>query len=168
MNLISIGFHPDFPESIWVVVEQPSNEPIRIEYDPGQNVLRQTEYQSLMYVRGFRGAYGWIGGLGTPPDPHSDVILVSDRNHKSENFIPAHVCGIFFRNDEDHKVVAIDAEMRKAIPKIDLFRFDEDIYNEVINIYPEVAENEGWRGAQEAIAYLQKKFRIVQQDGGEC
>lgn len=164
MSLSSIGIHPDFPKSIWVIVEQPTDEPLRVEYDPSQGKFLRTANQSLIYARGFRGAYGWIGGLGTPPDPHSDVILISDRYRKSGEIIPSHVCGIFFRKDEDHKVVAIDDDMKRTIPFFDIYHLDEDIYNEVINIYPIVKENEGWQGAQEAQAYLQQLIKIKDQD----
>lgn len=156
MSLKAIDLHQDFPRCVWVIIEQPSNEPKRIEYDADQNEFRQTEYRSLIYERGFSGAYGWIGGLGTPPDKHSDVILISDRTHKPGDVVPAYVCGIFYRIDGDHKIVSIDAKKREAMMQIDLWSLAEDIYNEVTSIYPDVAENEGWYGAQEAQAYLQK------------
>lgn len=159
MSLKSLGLHPDFPTSIWVVVEQPSHEPMRIAYDAFQNKFRRTEHKSLMYVRGFSGAYGWIGGLGTPPDPHCDVILISDRNHQCGDIIPARVCGIFYRRDEDHKIIALDIEMSKVISNYDLFSIDEERYNEITGIYPEVAEGEGWYGAQEALRYLGGKVQ---------
>ena len=75
MSLESISLHRDFPELVWVIVEQPRDEPFRLEYDPVHNTFNQSQFKSLLYGRGFSGAYGWIGGLGTPPEPHCDVIL---------------------------------------------------------------------------------------------
>ena len=161
MNLRSLIIHPDFPKTVWVIVEQPNHEPLRVKYDSQRNTFMRTEYQSLMYVRGFSGAYGWIGGLGTPPGPHSDVILVCDRNYESGEVISAHVFGILYRKDGDHKIVAIDCEIERTISEYDIQKMDEDIHKEVTNIYPEVAENEGWYGVEEAQSYLKKKNRQI-------
>jgi inorganic pyrophosphatase len=164
-NLQSVGLHPEFPSKVWVVVEQPRGEQYRLEYDPGEGTFRRTETMSLLYARDFGGAYGWIGGLGTPPGRHCDVILITRKDPAPGEVIPALVCGIFIRRDNDHKVVAIDQALHPSA-EADLFSLDEAMRREVLKLYPEVGENEGWFGRQEACAYLQRCLQSKRAEGG--
>lgn len=160
MNINSIGLHPEFPEKVWVIVEQPRNEPYRFSYDPGSQTFTRTIYKSLVYDRGFSGVYGWIGGSGTPPAPHYDVMLVTQQNPRPGDVLLGFICGVFLRRDDDHKFVAIDTELRSTLAKVDLAALDEATYNELMRLYPEVREDEGWHGAEIAFSYLKNKKPI--------
>src|SRR4051794_2427164 len=102
-----LSLHPGFPDQVWVVVEQPAHEPYRLAYDPGQGAFVRTGVRSLPHARGFSGAYGWIGGLGMPPGPHFDVLLVTRTAWEAGAVVPAYLCGVFYRHDGDHKLVAL-------------------------------------------------------------
>ena len=123
MNLTTVGLHPDFPEKVWIVVEQPKNEPHRLRYDRASG-FKRTPHKSLLFARGFSGVYGWVGGLGTPPEPHLDVLLLTHQNHKAGDVLLGFVCGVFYRGDGDHKLVALEAERRAAVARADFFALD--------------------------------------------
>ena len=160
MNLLSeiknINIHPDFPKKVWVIVEQPRNEPYRFAYDPKSNHFTRTAYKSLIYERGFSGAYGWIGGMGTPPEPHFDILLLTKQNPQLGEVLLSYICGVFFRSDGDHKFVAIDAEWKKIVSRANLASLDKSTYAELMRLYPRIGENEGWYDVEEAYSYLKQ------------
>jgi hypothetical protein len=150
----SLALHPEFPRKVWVVVEQPRNEPYRLAYNPASGTFSKTVYKSLLHARGFSGAYGWIGGTGTPPKFHYDVMLLTEQNPKPGDILEGYICGVFFRRDQDHKFVAMDEVFRNKVGEADLGALDKAIYDELVGLYPEVGENEGWHGAEVACSYL--------------
>ena len=158
MDLATVSLHPGFPERVWVVVEQPKGEPYRLRYDRASGSFERTPHKSLMFERGFGGAYGWVGGLGTPPEPHLDVLLLTQQNPQPGDVLLGVVCGVFYRDDGDHKLVALDAEGRAAVARADFFALDDATQDELKRLYSEVRENEGWRGAEEARAYLRSSL----------
>jgi inorganic pyrophosphatase len=156
-NIRSVGLHPEFPKKVWVIVEQPRNEPYRFSYDPASKTFIRTTYKSLLFDRGFSGVYGWIGGSGTPPEPHYDVMLLTKQNPHAGDILLGYICGVFFRRDGDHKFVAMDAELKHKVTTADLAALDKATYNELMRLYPGVCENEGWYGAEVAFAHLKNK-----------
>ena len=154
MNSKTVTLHPDFPEKIWVVIEQPRNEPCRFAYDPVSGSFERTTYKSLIYDRSFSGAYGWIGGLGAPPAPHYDVILFTQQNPQPGDILLSYLCGMFYRGDGDHKFVAVDGQQIGRMTRADLAALDQIRYDELMALYPRVGENEGWRGVEDALDYL--------------
>jgi inorganic pyrophosphatase len=156
MQINSIQLHPEFPQKVWIVVEQPRDEPIRLAYDPATQTFQPTAYRSLTHHRGFRGVYGWIGGSGTPPQPHFDVVLLTDQDPQPGDVLEGYICGVFFRRDGDFKFVALDASLRHTVSSPDLSALDEETYKNLTDLYPEVGEGEGWHGAATAHAFLRK------------
>ena len=157
MNLATVSLHPDFPEKVWVVVEQPKGEPYRLRYDRASESFERTPHKSLMFARGFGGAYGWVGGLGTPPQPHLDVLLLTQQNPQPGDVLLGVVCGVFYRDDGDHKLVALEAE-GQTVTRVDFLALNSATQDELRRLYPNVRENEGWHGAEEARAYLRSSL----------
>ena len=152
----ALALHPDFPEKVWVVVEQPSQEPYRLKYDPVTGTFSRLTIISLTYERGFSGAYGWIGGLGIPPEPHFDVLLVTRQNPQPGDILEAYICGVFFRADNDHKFVALDPELKGSVVRADLDALDPETQAELKRLYPRIGENEGWFDAETACSFLRE------------
>lgn len=92
-HLPEVGLHPRFPELVWLVVEQPAHEEYRLRYKPESGTFASKGYRSLGYARGFPGAYGWVGGLGTPPAAHCDAALATDVALPAGEVVAASVCG---------------------------------------------------------------------------
>ena len=158
VDINSIILHPEFPQKTWVIVEQPRNEPYRWSYDPIQGAFIRLPNKSLFYDRGFtKGVYGWIGGSGIPPGPHHDVILLTEQSPSCGDVLLGHICGVFLRQDDDHKFVAVDNELRQGMKTADLASLDETYYRELLQLYPRIGEGEGWYGAEVAFSYLRNK-----------
>ena len=156
MHFKDLEQHPDFPEKVWVVIEQPSREPYRFYYDPVSDTFIRKTIKSLIFERGFSGAYGWIGGMGTPPNPHFDVLLITGKDLQPGDVVEGYICGVFFRADNDHKFVALDADLRYRVYKPDIDSMDPETHAQLMRLYPQIGENEGWFGADVARDYLKK------------
>ena len=160
MDINSISLHPQYPDKVWVIVEQPRDEPFRFRYDPISQTFSRTSHKTLGYERGVNlGVYGWIGGSGIPPEPHHDVILVTRQSPRVGSVLLGYICGVFLRHDNDNKFVAVDDAIGLGIAKVDIECLDEIFHQQLLQIYPRIGEGEGegWFGAQIAYTYLRKK-----------
>lgn len=156
MDFRTAPLHPEFPHLVWVVVEQPAGEPCRLKYDPEQGVFLPTTRRSLFHARGFSGTYGWVGGLGMPPAPHQDVLLVTRRQTCPGEVLLGRTCGLFLRADGDHKLVALDEALVLAGTEPDLAALAPGDYQELIRLYQRLDPGEGWYGAAAARAFLER------------
>lgn len=156
MDVRQVGRHPEYPRLVWVVIEQPPGEEYRLRYHPEDDSFRRTQWKNLAYVRGFTGAYGWIGGLGTPPDRHCDVILITRQQLRPGAVALAHPCGIFYRSDGDHKVAALDDALRSTVERPALAALAASDASALRRLYPGMDATEGWWDAVEVRAYLER------------
>jgi inorganic pyrophosphatase len=161
MNLQAVGRHPDFPLTIWAIIEQPREEPNRLRYDPLTATFSRTNRKSIFHERGFSGAYGWIAGTGMPPGLHFDVIVVTRRDPQPGYVLEAYICGMFKRCDNDHKFVALDAALVANAPELELAALPPDDYNELLRLFPDVGPEEGWFGRQYACAFLTHNLPVA-------
>ena len=129
------------------VIEQTYDYRKRIQYQPDTKTFVESEYDSLHYVRGFRYPYGWIKESGTPPEPHWDVMVMSDLHFKLGDEIPVKIIGVFFRNDGDHKFVAVEEQCNKN--ELDQLTIEET--KALHQLYPHVRPGEGWFGRSRAV-----------------
>lgn len=154
MDFSSITLHPEFPQKVWVIVEQTRDEPYRMSYDPSSKIFSRTERQALGYKRGFSGVYGWVGGSGIPPAPHHDIFLFTSHSPSVGEILEGHICGVFLHQSSDHKFIAVDNEIRRTMATADLASLDEVLHDELVRLYPRVDEGEGWHPAEVAYSYL--------------
>ena len=125
-----------------MIVEQTYKYPMRMRYDSETNSFIQTENKSLQYERGFTKPYGWIKESGTPPFPHWDCILMTDKEYDLGEETEINVIGVFKRKDYDHKYVV--AEAGRKID--DISELTEAERDELRRLYPRIDEGEGWFG----------------------
>ena len=80
-------------------------------------------------------------------------------NHTSSfgDILVGHICGIFIRQDNDHKFVAVDDEIRNNMATANLASLRKDQYDELLRLYPRIGEGEGWNNAEIAFSYLLKQ-----------
>ena len=149
-----IVLHPRFPETVWVVVEQVPEVPYRFAYDAVKRVFCRTDRSSLIHLRGFSGLYGWIGGTGSPPGPHFDVLLFTDERPRLGDILPGHICGMYRRADGDHKFVAVAPAQRHKMAGADLQHLDECQREELTGFYAHPRDSEAWLGGDVARRYL--------------
>ncbi len=148
--------HPNFPYEIWVVVEQLPGERFRNQYEPESNTFYRLQRESLFYRRTFKGAYGWVYGLGTPPAPHLDVILLTNRSPKIGDVINGHVHGILRKEKDDHKIIAIDSGLWDGTRRSDPNELDKELLRDIKNVYKFICDEKALYSAGEAIKYLKE------------
>ena len=129
-----------------MIVEQTRDYPMRMEYDPVTGKFREREHRSLAFERGFTKPYGWIKESGTPPQPHWDCILLSDKDFALGDEVDIRIIGIFQRSDGDHKFIAVEPSRETH----DLSEITEEEREELHRLYPYVREGEGWFGRERA------------------
>ncbi len=129
-----------------MIVEQTRDYPMRMEYDPQTGTFRESAYRSLAFTRGFTMPYGWIQESGTPPQPHWDCILLSDKNFALGDEVEIKVIGVFERADGDHKYIATEATRGIC----DLAEITDEERTALHRLYPSVRAGEGWFGRARA------------------
>ena len=145
----------------YIIIEQTKEYKKRISYDPETNTFSEMEYDCLFHQRGFTHPYGWLKGSGTPPKEHLDVFLLSQENCSLGDELPIKIVGVFKRNDNDHKLIAISPERDET----DFSQLPESEKNDLYRLYPKVYDGEGWFGtetAREIITEFMKNGRIRQ------
>ena len=129
-----------------MIVEQTKAYKNRIKYDDINNRFYETEFLSLFHARNCPYPYGWVAETGTPPNFHLDVILVSDQTYELGERVSIKLIGVFKRADDDHKLVAVPYESQLD----DISQLDGAGFEKLVVLYPEIGEDEGWFGAEEA------------------
>ncbi len=136
----------DVQMMLHMIVEQTCEYPRRMVYNPKDKSFSQSEYMSIFHERNFDKPYGWIKESGTPPEPHHDCILMSEKRFELGDEVEIKVIGVFKRADFDHKYVAVEASRNVD----DLEGLTSDEMESLYKLYPRVRENEGWFGRDEA------------------
>jgi len=129
------------------VVEQTRKYVHRMEYDREKKTFHETESYSLAAARGFQYPYGWIKESGTPPEPHWDVIIMTENEVELGEELPIRIIGVFQMASGDHKFIAV--EIHQAIN--DLSQLSQKEMDQLNKLYPRVSENEGWFGSEYAM-----------------
>lgn len=139
------------------VIEQTYEYKKRMLYEPDTKTFKESEYDSLHYVRGFQFPYGWIKESGTPPEPHWDVIVMSDYHFELGDEIPVKIVGVFVRNDGDHKFVAV--EEQRDLNELDQLSLEE--INALHQLYSRVKPGEGWFGKSRAMELYMTAEKVL-------
>ena len=129
-----------------MIVEQTYEYPMRMKFDPDTGTFSALEQKSLAFERGFTKPYGWIKESGTPPQPHWDCILLSDKSFALGDEVEIRVIGVFQRGDGDHKYVVVESDRNIT----DLAEITEAEREELGRLYPRIREGEGWFGKERA------------------
>lgn len=123
-------------------IEQTCDYPKWMKYIAKTDSFVAKDCDSLSYVRGVRQPYGWIVESGTPPQPHLDVIVMTNKEYQLGQRERVRVIGVFCRNDGDHKLVAV--EEGRAVR--DLAQLTEGEKADLHRLYPREDVGEGWFG----------------------
>lgn len=129
-----------------MIVEQTYKYPMRMKYDPETKTFSPRNAGSLFYARNFTRPYGWIKESGTPPQPHWDCILMSDKEYELGDEAEIKLIGMLKRNDGDHKFIVVEA----AREIDDYSELPDGEKEELCRLYPKIGDGEGWFGRQEA------------------
>ena len=128
------------------IIEQTYNYPKRMKYHPEDGTFTAEEYDSLAYVKGFQQPYGWLKETGTPPGPHLDVYVMTDREFALGTELEVYIIGVYWRTDGDHKLVAVLPEREIE----DLSQLEPWEKDELKKLYSGKYAGEGWFGRDRA------------------
>lgn len=70
-------------------------------------IYRKGLRQPFICARSAPAVHGWIKESGTPPQPHLDVIVMTDDEYELGDEVQVRVVGVFRRSDGDHKFVGV-------------------------------------------------------------
>jgi hypothetical protein len=83
--------------------------------------------------------------------------LFTNQSPTFGDILAGHVCGVFTRQNDDHKFIAVDNEIRNIMVAADLPSLRKDLYDELLRLYPRVDEGDGWHNAEIAFSQLLKQ-----------
>lgn len=124
-----------------VRIEQTNDYPKRMKYIPKTDSFVEKDCDSLSYHRGvYQYPYGWMMESGTPPSPHLDVMILTDKHYELGDVAKVRIIGVFVRNDGDHKLMSV-------LKDRDITEFEqltEEEKDNLFKLYPYVHDGEGW------------------------
>lgn len=137
------------------VIEQTYRYKKRMKYIAETNSFIEKDCDSLGYVRGVKQPYGWIKESGTPPSPHLDVYIMTERDYNLGDETEVEIIGVFWRADGDHKLVGVTADREIG----DLSQLTDTEKDELRRLYPGKYEGEGWYGRDRAEEMIKDFFK---------
>lgn len=143
---------------IKIVVEITPNYNFRWKYSEELNSFVEKECIT-MYSRDhfFKGIYGWVVGYGQPPQPHSDVLIITNKKASLGEIISGKIIGAFIRCDGDHKILCVEPD--REIEDFD--ELPEDEKKMLKAIYPGKYPGDAWVGQALAIKILGNHDRSI-------
>jgi inorganic pyrophosphatase len=138
-------------------IEQTPDSEFRTEYDPTTDEFRTTAYRCRSFEYGCEGYYGWLVDTGTPPEPHLDMLLLSDEKYNIGDIVMCKIIGYFRRNDADHKLLGIEPSSTIN----DISELQPEVLKSLQRLYSGKYEGEAWigrKGAEQAyLSFVDKK-----------
>ncbi len=134
------------------VIEQTHGYRNRMKYLPESDSYVRKEGISLSYWRNVRQPYGWLRESGTPPCPHLDVILMTNKTYELGDEERVRIIGVFCRNDGDHKLVGVLPE--RGID--DFSQLTDGEKEDMHRLYPREDPGEGWFGHERAAEIIEE------------
>ena len=136
------------------VIEQTYRHRKRMKYIAATRSFIEKEGDSLGYVKNVPYPYGWIKESGTPPQPHLDIYIITDKEFELGDEVPVSIIGVFRRTDNDHKLVGILND-RNISDFAELTQKEKD---DLSRLYLGKYEGEGWYGKEEANRIIKEFF----------
>ncbi len=124
------------------IIEQTYHYKHRMKYIAATNSFIEKEGYSLGYTKNVSYPYGWIKESGTPPQPHLDVYIITDREFELGDEVSVKIIGVFKRADNDHKLVAVLDDSNIS----DLSELSQEVIDALHRLYSGKYEGDAWLG----------------------
>ena len=144
------------------IIEQTYHYQKRMKYIPETNSFIEKEGWSLGYTRNAPQPYGWIKESGTPPQPHLDVYIMTDKEFELGDETPVNIIGVFQRCDGDHKLIGVLDD--RSIT--DLSELTEQEIETLHRLYPGKYEGDAWLGRDGAERIVREFMETYKQSAG--
>lgn len=128
------------------IIEQTYHYKNRMKYIAETNSFIAKDSYSLGYTRNAPQPYGWIKETGTPPNPHLDVFIMTDREFELGDEVPVNLIGVFQHAQGDHKLIAVLDDR----PITDLSELTEEELETLHRLYSGKYEGDAWLGREGA------------------
>ncbi len=132
----------------------------RMKYIAETDSFIAKECDSLGYVRNVRQPYGWIKESGTPPQPHLDVYIMTERDFELGDETEVRIIGVFRRIDGDHKLVGVTPDRDIS----DFSELSDTEKEDMRRLYCGKYEGEGWFGRETAEKIIDAFFEEFHPD----
>lgn len=131
---------------VTAIIEQTHNYKYRMKYIAETNSFIAKDSFSLGYSRNAPQPYGWIKETGTPPQPHLDVFIMTDREFELGDEVEVNIIGVFQHAQGDHKLIAVldDRDIT------DLSQLTEEEIATLHRLYSGKYEGDAWLGREDA------------------
>lgn len=126
----------------------------RMKYISETDSFIEKDCDSLGFVRNVRQPYGWIKESGTPPQPHLDVYIMTEREFELGDEIVVRIIGVFRRVDGDHKLVGVTLDRDTG----DFSELSDAEKEDLLRLYGGKYEGEGWFGRETAEKIINEFF----------
>ncbi len=140
-------------------IEQTFAYPKRMKYIAETDSFIAKDCDSLGYVRNVRQPYGWIKESGTPPLPHLDVYIMTEREFELGNEVEVRIIGVFRRDDGDHKLVGVTLDRDTS----DFSELSDAEKEDMRRLYGGKYKGEGWFGRETAEEIINAFFEEFPQ-----
>jgi 8-oxo-dGTP diphosphatase len=146
MRFASAGPAP--PVLVYVVVENPRGTIDRIVYDETAYEFRPTGW---VFPRTLPFHYGWIPQTLTAADGDElDAVVIGEGDATVGSVIVARPIGALLREDEDHKIVAVRADLPSAFASVADIHERPDLRQPIEDLFRDISAVRGWASAAEA------------------
>jgi len=118
----------------------------RMKYIAETDSFIAKDCDSLGFVKNVRQPYGWLKQSGTPPQPHLDVYIMTQRDFELGDEVEVRIIGVFWRADGDHKLVGVTLDRSIS----DFSELSDVEKEDMCRLYGGKYEGEGWFGKERA------------------
>lgn len=140
-------------------IEQTFAYPKRMKYIAETDSFIEKDCDSLTYIKNVRQPHGWIKESGTPPQPHLDVYIMTERDFGLGDEVEVRIIGVFWRIDGDHKLVGVTSDRDIS----DFSELTDREKEDMLRLYGGKYEGEGWFGRQRAEEIINAFFEEFPQ-----
>ena len=139
---------PAPPILVYVVVENPRGSTDRVVYDERSHEFKAT---GETFPAPLPAHYGWIPHTLTAADREElDAIVIGEGAAAVGSVIVARPIGALLRADEDHKIIAVRADLPNAYATVVDIAQRSDLRDQIEHVFAGRSAITGWASAAEA------------------
>jgi len=138
-----------------VVIEQTYKYQHRMKYIAEMNSFIEEDCDCLGYAENVKYPYGWIKEYGTPPHPHLDIYVITDKEYELGDEEEVNIIGVYWRSDGDHKLVGVLTDRNIS----DFSELTETEKEDLHRLYMNKYEGEDWYGREKAGEVIYNFFK---------